>query len=107
MNVMSPALFLTYIEQYYYAKIVKENGFTKYTQIYLITDIINNVNFFESDNEYVIFANKQCPNRNVPRYYCDRCGEEVDAYFDIDGDMVCDDCAHDILIEMYDYHTLY
>ena len=48
-----------------------------------------------------------CPNRNVPRYYCDRCGEEVDAYFDIDGEMICDDCAHDILIEMYDYHTLY
>lgn len=48
-----------------------------------------------------------CSNRNVPRYYCDRCGEEVDAYFDIDGEMICDDCAHDILIEMYDYHTLY
>ena len=48
-----------------------------------------------------------CPNRNVPHYYCDRCGEEVDSYFDIDGEMVCDDCAHDILIEMYDYHTLY
>ena len=48
-----------------------------------------------------------CPNRNVPRYYCDRCGEEVDSYFDIDGEMVCNDCAHDILIEMYDYHTLY
>ena len=48
-----------------------------------------------------------CPNRNIPRYYCDKCGEEVDAYFDINGEMVCDDCAHDILIEMYDYHKLY
>ena len=48
-----------------------------------------------------------CPNRNVPYYYCDICGEEVDSYFDIDGEMVCDDCAHDMLIEMYDYHKLY
>lgn len=48
-----------------------------------------------------------CPNRNVPYYYCDRCGEEVDAYFDINGEMICDDCAHDILITMYDYHKLY
>ena len=47
-----------------------------------------------------------CPNSNVPRYYCDRCGEEVDAYFDINGEMICDDCLHDVLICMYDYHVL-
>ena len=48
-----------------------------------------------------------CPNRRVPRYYCDKCGEEIDSYFDIDNEMVCDDCAHDIFMEMYDYHKLY
>ena len=48
-----------------------------------------------------------CPNLNVTRYYCDKCGEEVDAYFDIDGEMICDDCIHDVLIGMYDYHILY
>ena len=40
-----------------------------------------------------------CPNINVARYYCDKCGEEIDAYFDIDGEMVCDDCVHDVLAE--------
>ena len=48
-----------------------------------------------------------CPNRNVPRYYCDKCGEEMDAYFDIDGEIICDDCAHDMLEEMYSYHVIY
>ena len=48
-----------------------------------------------------------CPNRNVPHYYCDRCGEDVDAYFDIDGEMVCDDCAHDMLEQTYSYHVVY
>lgn len=48
-----------------------------------------------------------CPNRNVPYYYCDRCGGNMDAYFDIGNEMICEDCAHDMLKEMYDYHTLY
>ena len=48
-----------------------------------------------------------CPKRHVPRYYCDRCGEEIDAYFDIENEMICDDCVHDIMIEMFDYHILY
>ena len=44
---------------------------------------------------------------NIKVFNCDNCGEEVDAYFDINGEMICDDCAHDILITMYDYHKLY
>lgn len=48
-----------------------------------------------------------CPNRNVPRYYCDKCGEEIDAYFDIGNEMICEDCAYDMLKELYNYHTLY
>ena len=48
-----------------------------------------------------------CPNRNVPHYYCDKCGEEMDAYFDIGGEIICDDCAHDMLAEMYSYHVIY
>jgi len=48
-----------------------------------------------------------CPNRHVPRYYCDECGEEIDAYFDVNGEMICDDCIHDVLIEIFDYHKLY
>ena len=48
-----------------------------------------------------------CPNKNVPYYYCDICGEVVDSYFDINGEMVCNDCAHNLLTEMYEYYTLY
>lgn len=48
-----------------------------------------------------------CPNRNVPHYYCDRCGKEVDAYFEINEEMICDDCANDIMKEMFNYHILY
>lgn len=36
-----------------------------------------------------------CPNRNVPHYYCDNCGEEVDEYWVIDdsaNEYVCEDC---------------
>lgn len=47
-----------------------------------------------------------CPNRHIPYYYCDRCGEEVDAYFDINNEMICDNCIHDIVKEMFDYYIL-
>lgn len=32
-----------------------------------------------------------CPNRNVTRYYCDRCGSESELY-DYDGEELCQDC---------------
>ena len=32
-----------------------------------------------------------CPNRNVVRFYCDRCGEETTLY-DYDGEELCQDC---------------
>lgn len=31
-----------------------------------------------------------CPNRNVPRFYCDKCGEEVDEFYE---DELCIDCV--------------
>lgn len=33
-----------------------------------------------------------CPNLNVPHYYCDRCGYEVDKLRDFNGEQLCDDC---------------
>lgn len=32
-----------------------------------------------------------CPNRNVARFYCDKCGEETMLY-DYDGKELCKDC---------------
>ena len=32
-----------------------------------------------------------CPNRNVTRFYCDRCGNETKLYH-YDGEELCIDC---------------
>lgn len=34
-----------------------------------------------------------CPNRNVPHYYCDGCGDEVDILYEINGKEYCASCA--------------
>ena len=33
-----------------------------------------------------------CPNRKVPRYYCDKCDAEMDEIYDVDGEELCEDC---------------
>lgn len=35
-----------------------------------------------------------CPNMNVPVYYCDDCGDEIDFddVYDVYGDDLCEDC---------------
>ena len=38
-----------------------------------------------------------CPNRNVARFYCDRCGDKNTLYH-YDGEELCADC----LIEQFD-----
>lgn len=47
-----------------------------------------------------------CPNRNVPHYYCDECGEEIVEglsyrdYYTTDGsDHLCKDCFNKAMIE--------
>ena len=32
-----------------------------------------------------------CPNRNVVRFYCDKCGEEEKLYY-YNGEELCQDC---------------
>lgn len=37
-----------------------------------------------------------CPNRNVLRFYCDRCGEEAQLYH-YDGEELCISCIEEDL----------
>ena len=36
-----------------------------------------------------------CPNRKVPHFYCDKCGEDVEELYKIDGEELCEDCLLD------------
>lgn len=38
-----------------------------------------------------------CPNLNVLRLYCDKCGREASELFDLDGKELCEDCLYDAL----------
>ena len=40
-----------------------------------------------------------CPNRNVPYYYCDECGESEILYH-FDGEQLCIDCIKKRLEEV-------
>lgn len=40
-----------------------------------------------------------CPNRNVIRIYCDKCGEEGKIYH-YDGEHLCIDCIEEALEEV-------
>ena len=38
-----------------------------------------------------------CPNRNVPVYYCDKCGEEIeDDIYEVDGEELCEECLKEM-----------
>ena len=37
-----------------------------------------------------------CPNRKVPYYYCDKCDEELDEIFEVDGEELCEECLKDM-----------
>ena len=39
-----------------------------------------------------------CPNRNVLRVFCDRCGEELGDIYDVDGEELCEDCLKAMFI---------
>ena len=36
-----------------------------------------------------------CPNRNVPHFYCDKCGEDVEELYKVDGEELCEECLKD------------
>ena len=33
-----------------------------------------------------------CPHQNVEVHYCDKCGDELDAIYDVDGNELCESC---------------
>ena len=33
-----------------------------------------------------------CPNRNVEVYYCDRCKEQLEDVYEVDGEELCEIC---------------
>lgn len=37
-----------------------------------------------------------CPHRNVKVHYCDKCGEEIDEIFEVDGEDLCEECLKDM-----------
>lgn len=39
---------------------------------------------------------RACPNREVEVHYCDKCGEEVEESFEVDGEELCEDCLKDL-----------
>ena len=43
-----------------------------------------------------------CPNRNVPRFYCDDCGDEAQLY-DFDGEELCISCIEKRLDKVNTY----
>ena len=36
-----------------------------------------------------------CRNRNVPHFYCDKCGEDVEELYKVDGEELCEECLKD------------
>ena len=36
-----------------------------------------------------------CPNRNVKHLYCDKCGEDVEELYKVDGEELCEECLKD------------
>lgn len=33
-----------------------------------------------------------CPRVRVEVYYCDKCGDELDEVYEVDGDDLCEEC---------------
>ena len=46
-----------------------------------------------------------CPNRNVKHLICDRCGEEIDEAWIVDGEHLCEDWLKDEF-EHIDYEDI-
>lgn len=37
-----------------------------------------------------------CPRRNVEVHYCDKCNEELEEIFLVDGEELCEECLKDM-----------
>lgn len=38
-----------------------------------------------------------CPYRKLPHLYCDKCGEEAEKLYNLDGENLCEECVLDSL----------
>ncbi len=43
-----------------------------------------------------------CPRRRVKVHYCDRCQEELDAIYDVDGEELCEECLKEMFLREED-----
>lgn len=48
---------------------------------------------------------RSCPNMNVPRDYCDVCGDYAE--YTIDGEDYCEKCANEMLNKFFDGLTVF
>jgi hypothetical protein len=39
---------------------------------------------------------ESCSLRRVPHYYCDKCKENVEELYEVDGEELCEDCLKDM-----------
>lgn len=37
-----------------------------------------------------------CPRRRVTVHYCDRCGEEIERVYELDGEELCEECRDEL-----------
>lgn len=40
----------------------------------------------------------RCPRRNTKVYYCNKCGEELDDIYEVDGEDLCEECLKAMFI---------
>ena len=44
---------------------------------------------------------RACPNRNIPIWYCDECGDEGVDLYEVDDEEVCAKCALQMLPKVH------
>lgn len=43
-----------------------------------------------------------CPHRCVKVHYCDKCGEQIDEVYEVDGEELCEDCLKEMFLKEED-----
>ena len=42
---------------------------------------------------------EHCSRRRVKVHYCDRCGEDLDAIYAVDGEEICEECLKEMFLK--------
>ena len=40
-----------------------------------------------------------CPHKHVKVHYCDKCGEQIDEVYEVDGEELCEDCLKEMFLK--------